>query len=63
MALRVFTRMQVSQAELRDRLIEEHGATAVEYALMLAFIFMVVIGAVAFLGRETSSQYEKVRFP
>lgn len=63
MLLRVITRVQVWQAELRDRLIDEYGATAVEYAIMLAFIAMVIITAVAFLGQQTNSQFEKVQFP
>lgn len=32
----------------------EDGATAVEYALMAMLVAMVIIGAVAFLGRSTS---------
>jgi len=63
MLLRVITRVQVWQAELRDRLFDEHGATAVEYALMLALIFMVVIGAVAFMGQQTNAGFEKYKLP
>lgn len=36
----------------------ERGATAVEYGLMLALIAAVIIVAVVFLGRETSSTFE-----
>jgi Flp pilus assembly pilin Flp len=61
--VRVITRIRVWQAELRDRLIAEYGATAVEYALMLVFIFMVIFSAVAFLGRGTSSVFNSVQFP
>jgi Flp pilus assembly pilin Flp len=42
--------------------VEERGATAVEYAIMLAFIFAVIVVAVAFLGQQTNSQFEKVTF-
>jgi Flp pilus assembly pilin Flp len=42
---------------------DERGATAIEYALMLALIFMAVIGAVAVLGQSTNDQFEKVTFP
>ena len=63
MLLRVTTRVQVWRAEMRDRLFDEHGATAVEYALMLALIFMVVIGAVAFLGRQTNAGFESYQLP
>ena len=38
------------------------GATAVEYALMVALIALVVVGAVAFIGQETNSLYEEVSF-
>jgi Flp pilus assembly pilin Flp len=36
----------------------EEGATAVEYALMIAFIALVIVLAVTFLGEQTSSVYE-----
>ncbi|MGH2680244.1 MAG: Flp family type IVb pilin [Actinomycetota bacterium] len=36
----------------------EDGATAVEYALMIALIALVVVVAVTFLGQETNSVYE-----
>jgi Flp pilus assembly pilin Flp len=62
MFLRWYTGAQVRWLGLRERLVEEHGATAVEYAIMLAFIAAVVVGAVAFLGRETNSQFQKVSF-
>jgi hypothetical protein len=31
--------------------------------LMLAFIFMVIIAAVAFLGQSTNESFESVDFP
>jgi pilus assembly protein Flp/PilA len=37
------------------RLREQRGATAVEYALMLALIAAVIVGAVTLLGQNTSS--------
>jgi pilus assembly protein Flp/PilA len=42
---------------------DDAGATAVEYAIMLALIAMVVIGAVTLLGQETNSAFERVEFP
>jgi pilus assembly protein Flp/PilA len=39
------------------RVASQEGATAVEYALMLALIAMVVIAAVTLLGQNTSSAY------
>jgi Flp pilus assembly pilin Flp len=59
MVLRVVVRVQAWWAGVH----EERGATAIEYALMLALIFMVVIGAVAVLGRSTNEQFTKVTFP
>jgi Flp pilus assembly pilin Flp len=39
------------------RLLADDGATAVEYALMLALIAIVIVAAVAFLGQSTSNQF------
>jgi Flp pilus assembly pilin Flp len=36
----------------------EEGATAVEYALMIALIALVVMGAVMFLGESTDSSFQ-----
>jgi len=44
------------------RVQEQSGATAVEYALMLALIAMVIVGAVAFLGRSTSNAFTSMTF-
>ena len=62
MLLRWFSGAQVRYAALRERLVEERGATAVEYAIMLAFIAAVIVVAVAYLGQVTNDQYEKVTF-
>jgi pilus assembly protein Flp/PilA len=43
---------------LRKWMASEEGATAVEYALMIALIALVVVLAVTFLGQETNSLYE-----
>lgn len=52
---------------LRDRVMtwfvelrEERGATAVEYALMVALIAAVIIVAVALLGHNASSVFNSV---
>jgi Flp pilus assembly pilin Flp len=42
----------------RSSLRSEEGATAVEYALMIAFIALVIVLAVTFLGEQTNSVYE-----
>lgn len=39
---------------------EERGATAVEYALMVALIAAVIIVAVALLGHNASSIFDSV---
>jgi Flp pilus assembly pilin Flp len=39
------------------RLLADDGATAVEYALMLALIALVIVAAVAYLGQSTSNQF------
>jgi Flp pilus assembly pilin Flp len=44
------------------RLGDQAGATAVEYALMLALIAMIIAIAVAFLGHATSNQFASFRF-
>ncbi len=44
------------------RLGGQDGATAVEYALMLALIFMAVIVAVQFLGEQTNSGFSSMSF-
>jgi pilus assembly protein Flp/PilA len=53
----LYVRVRVWFASLRQA---DDGATAVEYALMLALIFMVVIVAVAYLGRSTNNVYSNV---
>ncbi len=42
---------------------DEAGATAVEYAIMLAFIAAVIVAAVAALGQATNNGFQTVRFP
>ena len=45
-------------AGLRRRMGSEEGATAVEYALMIALIALVIVVAVTFLGQSTNSVFE-----
>ena len=63
MLLRLYVRTRVRLWNVEDKLIDQTGATAVEYALMLALIFMAVVTAVAFLGHSTNSEFQKVQFP
>ena len=39
---------------------EERGATAVEYGLIVALIAAIIIGIVATLGQNVSSNFQKV---
>jgi pilus assembly protein Flp/PilA len=47
-------------AWVQSRLGAEEGATAVEYALMVALIATVIILAVTFLGIATSDKFQQV---
>ncbi len=42
---------------VRRAAAEEHGATFVEYALMVSFIAMAIFMAVVFLGRRTAAVF------
>ncbi|HJR98936.1 MAG TPA: Flp family type IVb pilin [Actinomycetota bacterium] len=63
MILRLYAKAQVWRAAISDRVLEDRGATAVEYALMLALILVVIVGAVTFMGQATNSLFESVEFP
>ena len=58
--LRLYTGVTTWWADLKGRAAEEGGATAVEYALMVALIAVVIIAAVAFIGTSADSQFDKV---
>jgi pilus assembly protein Flp/PilA len=58
--LKVYTGMQTWWADLKGRVTEERGATAVEYALMVALIAVVVLLAVTFLGTSASTKFSDV---
>jgi len=47
-----------SRSWLGERLRKDDGATAVEYALMLALIAIVIFAAVQFVGLSASSKFE-----
>ncbi len=44
---------------VRRFLREEQGPTAVEYAVMLAFIIIVCIAAISVLGSRTNEVFQK----
>jgi Flp pilus assembly pilin Flp len=58
MVTQLFARARVALARLED----QAGATAIEYALMLALIAMVIFSAVAFLGHSTNNAFNSVTF-
>jgi pilus assembly protein Flp/PilA len=60
MFLRLYTGVSTWWNDLKTRAEEEIGATAVEYALMVALIAVVIIAAVAFLGKAASNQFSTV---
>jgi pilus assembly protein Flp/PilA len=57
--LRLYTGVTTWWADLKGRAAEEGGATAVEYALMVALIAVVIIAAVTFIG-TSSEKFQQV---
>lgn len=57
MFLRLYTGATTWWNDLKVRAREEGGATAVEYALMVALIAVVIIAAVTLLGTNASSKF------
>ncbi len=45
---------------LRRFIAEEDGATAVEYAVMVALIVVVALGAIQSLGNQVNSTFQNV---
>lgn len=60
MFLRLYTGVNTWWTGLKARTEEEAGATAVEYALMVALIAVVIIAAVTLLGQSASSKFSTV---
>lgn len=58
----VVQRVRMHLRDVRALLGDDRGATAIEYALMLALIAMVVFVAVQFLGQSTSHAFNSVSF-
>ena len=56
----LFTGLTAWWADRKGRISEERGATAVEYALMVALIAVVIILAVTFLGEAASEKFSEV---
>ena len=60
MFLRLYTGVSTWWVGVRTRAEDETGATAVEYALMVALIAVVIIAAVTFLGQSASNKFSTV---
>jgi pilus assembly protein Flp/PilA len=60
MFLALYTSVQTWWGDLKLRAREEGGATAVEYALMVALIAAVIIAAVTLIGTNASSKFSQV---
>jgi pilus assembly protein Flp/PilA len=58
--LELYTGLTTWWADLKERLSEDRGATAVEYALMVALIAVVILLAVTFLGTSAESKFDQV---
>ena len=52
--------MKVFAKKVQRFLVSEDGPTAVEYAVMLALIVVVAIGAITALGTKVSAAYSGV---
>jgi pilus assembly protein Flp/PilA len=61
MFLKAYTGVTTWWNDLKARAQEERGATAVEYALMVALIAVVIIAAVTLLGTEASETFDNVQ--
>jgi pilus assembly protein Flp/PilA len=58
--LKLYTGLQAWWADFKASATDEHGATAVEYALMVALIAVVIILAVTFIGTSASTKFSEV---
>ena len=47
-------------AGIKSFMLDEEGATATEYAVMLALIILVALGAIIFLGNAVQSGFSAV---
>lgn len=52
--------MQSILAKGRELALDEKGATATEYAIMLALIIIVAIGAVTYLGKKVNNSFNNM---
>jgi pilus assembly protein Flp/PilA len=52
--------MQELWTGIKRFFVEEEGATATEYAVMLALIILVALGAIIFLGNAVNNGFSTV---
>jgi len=57
--LELFINVQTWIADRKAR-IDEHGATAVEYALMVGLIAVAIIAAVSALGKKVKTTFNSI---
>lgn len=50
----------VRQARIRALLTDQRGASAVEYGLILALIFLAVMGGVSLLGDSVRGRWDDI---
>lgn len=50
--------METWAAKIRRFFVSDHGPTAIEYAVMLALIFMVCLVAINLFGTRTNATFE-----
>jgi pilus assembly protein Flp/PilA len=54
------TRMKKLLLKTRELIRSEEGATATEYAVMLALIIIVAIGAITILGKKVNNTFQNI---
>jgi pilus assembly protein Flp/PilA len=47
-------------AGIKSFMLDEEGATATEYAVMLALIILIALGAIIFLGQQVEIGFNSV---
>jgi pilus assembly protein Flp/PilA len=53
----MYTGVTTWWSDLKENAADEGGATAVEYALMVALIAVVIIGAVTVIGQRADASF------
>ena len=53
--------MKKFAASVKQFLVSEDGPTAVEYAVMMALIIVVCLGAIQAIGSNANAKFEQVR--